>query len=164
MDLRHVCHFVAETLRVNGGALLGEEAGAVQAHVTVLGAEAGIVVLAVERREYELIVREITRRPVTPLDCPSCEETSRMNEYKKVRLRRPFRHGAMEITALEFVLGQPSPEASVCHVRGTCAGDIPFAGFVAMTEDDGVPAHDLRSFGAPLDLDELAAAIRRICA
>jgi hypothetical protein len=91
-------------------------------------------------------------------------ESQRRSEYKKVRLPSPFLHGAMEITGLEFVLGQQPPEASVCHVRGTCAGDIPFAGSVTLAEDGGVPAHDLRSFGAPLDLDELAAAIRCICA
>jgi hypothetical protein len=162
MDLRHVCHFVAETLRINGGALLGAEAGAVQVHVAVVGAETGAVVLAVEHRKYELIVREISRRPVTPPERPSSEETQRRSEYKKVRLRSPFRHGAMEITALELVLGQPS-EASVCHVRGTCAGAIPFAGSVTLAEDGGAAAHDLRSFGAPLDLDQLAATIRRIC-
>jgi hypothetical protein len=150
MDLRHVCHLIAETLKLTGGNLLGEDAGAVQAHVTAVGEDAGAVILAVERRLYELTVRELNRRPVRPDGC---------TEYRKARLPRPFRHGAIEITALEFALGQPAPGATVLHVRGTCAGEVPFAGSLAISEGRDVPAHDLRAFGTPLDLSELAAAI-----
>jgi hypothetical protein len=155
MDLRHVCHLIAETLRLTGGNLLGEDAGAVQAHVAAVGEDAGAVVLAVEHREYELAVRELNRRPVRP---------DGRTEYRKARLPRPFRLGAIEITTLEFALGQQSPGATVLHVRGTCAGDVPFAGCLDISEGRDVPAHDLRAFGTPLDLAELVVAIDLVLA
>jgi hypothetical protein len=160
MDLRHVCHLIAETIKLFSGNLLGEDAGAVQAHVAVVGEDAGAVVLAVEHREYELAVRELNRRPARPADRTVLEQGEPpAAEYRKARQPGPFRLGAIEITALEFALGQQSPRATVLHVRGTCAGDVPFAGCVAISEGRDVPAHDLRVFGTPLDLAELAVAI-----
>jgi hypothetical protein len=163
MDLHHVCHLIAETMEFSSGNLLGEDARAVQAHVAVVGEDAGAVVLAVEHREDELAVRELNRRPARPADCTVLEQGgSPAAGYRKARLPGQFRQGAIEITALEFALGQQSPRATVLHVRGTCAGDMHFAGCLVISEGRDVPTHDLRTFGAPLDLVELAVAIDRL--
>jgi hypothetical protein len=69
MDLRHVCYFVAEALKLVGGTLLGEAAGAVQAEVVALAKETGTVLLTVECRQYELVVAERKRRPTGRADC-----------------------------------------------------------------------------------------------
>lgn len=66
MDLRHVCHLVAEALKTTANSLLGDDAAAVHAHVASVGEDTGIVVLVVEHREYELTVRELNRRPIRP--------------------------------------------------------------------------------------------------
>jgi hypothetical protein len=149
MDLRHVCHLVAEALKLSGSTLLGEDPGVVDARVALASEDPGTVLLTVESREYEVVVCERKRRADPPAGI----------DYRKARLPRPFRHGAIEITALEFALGQPSPRATILHVRGTCAGEVPFAGCLAISEGRDVPAHNLRTFGTPLDLAELAVAI-----
>jgi hypothetical protein len=112
MDLRHVCHLVAEALKLSGGTSLGEDPGVVDARVALASEDRGTVLLTVESREYEVVVCERKRRADPPTGI----------EYRKARLPRPFRLGRIEITALEFVLGQQSPRAIVLHVRGTCAG------------------------------------------
>ena len=84
--------------------------------------------------------------------------------YTKVALPKPFCHGTVPIEDLEFAVGQQLADATVVHVRGTCAGGVPFAGCVVISEGRAVPAHDLRAFDAPLDLDELAVTIDLILA
>jgi hypothetical protein len=149
MDLRHVCHLVAESLKLSGGTLLGEDAEVVDAHVALVSEEVGAVRLTVEGRAYQVIIRERKRRTDRPGEI----------EYRRVRLPRPFRHGAIEIHGLEFVLGRQAPAATVVHVRGECGGGVSFAGCIALSEGRDVPAHDLRTFGAPLDSAELAVAL-----
>jgi hypothetical protein len=82
-----------------------------------------------------------------------------MVNYRTVRLAGPFRHGALAIDSLEFAVGAQLPGATLVHVRGVCDGEVPFAGCIALSEGRDVPAHDLRVFGAPRDLGELATAI-----
>jgi hypothetical protein len=89
MDLRHVCHLVAESLKLGGGTLLGDDAEVVDAHVALVSEEAGAVWLTVEGRAYQVVIRERKRRTDRPGEI----------EYRRVRLPRPFRHGAIEITA-----------------------------------------------------------------
>jgi hypothetical protein len=149
MDLRHVCYLVAEALKLSGGTLLGEDPGVVDARVALASEDAGTVLLTVESREYEVVVCERKRRADPPAGI----------EYRKARLPRPFRHGAIEIYSLEFALGRQAPAATVVHVRGECGGGVSFAGCFAISEGRDVPTHDLRAFGTPLDLSELAVAI-----
>jgi hypothetical protein len=73
MDLRHICHLVAETLKLSGGNLLGEDAGAVHAQVAAVGEDAGTVHLTVESRDYEIIVFEKKRRGEGPMVRPDAE-------------------------------------------------------------------------------------------
>ena len=68
MDLRHACHLIAEALNDAGASLLAADAGTVRASVVALGEESGFVLLDVDFREYELVVRERKRRPVAPGD------------------------------------------------------------------------------------------------
>ena len=72
--------------------------------------------------------------------------------------------GAKEpvIETLEFCVGERTPSATVVHVRGTCAGEIPFAGCMVVEEGRELPPHDLKSYGAPVDLEQLAIAIDRL--
>jgi hypothetical protein len=76
-----------------------------------------------------------------------------------LRVPRPFRHGAIEIRGLEFALGRQAPAATLVHVLGECGGAVSFAGCLAISEGRDVPAHDLRTFGGPRDLAELAVAL-----
>jgi hypothetical protein len=76
MDLRHICHLVAETLKLAGGNLLGEDAGAVRAEVAALAEETGTVVLSVECREYALVIHERKHRPDRPEASPISEEAT----------------------------------------------------------------------------------------
>jgi hypothetical protein len=76
MDIRHVCYFVAETLKLAGGNLLGEAAEAVRAEVAALTEDAGAVLLSVECREYELVITERKHRPDQPEAGPMPEEAT----------------------------------------------------------------------------------------
>jgi hypothetical protein len=129
--------------------LLGEDAGVVAAQVAPVGEDSGTVLLTVDSRAYQLVVCERKRRA----------DQAGGIEYRKARLPRPFRHGAIEIHSLEFALGRQAPAATVVHVRGECGGGVSFAGSIAISEGRDVPAHDLRTFGGPRDLAELAVAL-----
>lgn len=69
---------------------------------------------------------------------------------------------ALLIEVLEFCVSERTPDATVAHVRGVCAGEVPFAGCVAVGEGKAIPKHDLKSYGAPIDLEQLAIAIDRV--
>jgi hypothetical protein len=66
------------------------------------------------------------------------------------------------IETLEFCLGEQTQEATVIHVRGVCAAEIPFAGYVVVSEGRATPEYDLKTYGSPLDLEYLASAIDRL--
>ena len=104
MDLRHVSYLVAETLNLAGVNLLAEDAGTVQARVAILGEESGVVLLAVECREYELTGAEAPTRPARRTSFRGVQ--GRVTMYKKVRLSTPFRYGAITIISLDFALGE----------------------------------------------------------
>jgi hypothetical protein len=87
-----------------------------------------------------------------------------MTEYRRVGLPKPFQHGGIVISSLDFAVGQQLAEAAVVHVRGLCADGIPFAGCITICEGREAPPYDLRTFGAPLDLAELAIAIELLLA
>jgi hypothetical protein len=63
------------------------------------------------------------------------------------------------LRALQWCLGIQTPTATVIHVRGTTLDATAFAGAVVLTDDRGLPAHDLVCYGAPIDDAELALAI-----
>jgi hypothetical protein len=165
MDLRHVCHLVAEALNRAGEALLAENEEAVHARVVLWGERSGVVALAVERREYVLTVCERKLRPAAAAAAPISEEAAgKTAGYTKARLSGPFKHGGLTIDDLEFAVGRQVRAATVVHVRGVLDGAVPFAGCVVVSEGRDAPAHALRTFGAPRDLDELAVAVDLILA
>jgi hypothetical protein len=165
MDLRHVCHLVAEALNRAGEALLAENEEAVHARVVLWGERSGVVVLAVERREYVLTVCERNARPQAAGAVPISEEAAgKTTGYTKARLPGPFRHAGLTVDDLEFAVGRQFRDATVVHVRGVLDGAVPFAGCVVVSEGRAAPAHDLRTFGAPRDLGELAVAVDLILA
>ena len=160
MDMRHVCHLVEEALNRAGEALLAENEEAVHARVVVWGERSGVVVLAVERREYVLTVCDRKPRPATDGTAPISEEAAgKTSGYAKARLSGPFRHGGLTVDDLEFAVGRQERDATVVHVRGVLDGAVPFAGCVVVSEGRAAPTGDLRTFGAPRDLDELAVAV-----
>jgi hypothetical protein len=148
MDL-HICHLITEILRQGAGTLLGADAGGIDARVVLVGEDSGTVLLTVQCREYQLLVCERKRR----------DDRTGGIEYRKIQLPLPFRHGAIEIYSLDFALGRQAPEATALHVRGECGGGVSFAGCLVISEGRDVPPHDLRTFGGPLDLAVLGAAI-----
>jgi hypothetical protein len=92
------------------------------------------------------------------------EAAGKTTGYTKARLSGPFSHGGLTIDDLEFAVGRHFRDASVVHVRGVLDGAVPFAGCVVVSEGRDAPAHDLRTFGAPRDLEELAVAVDLILA
>jgi hypothetical protein len=91
MDMRHVCHLIAEALNRAGEALLAENEEAVHARVVLWGERSGVVVLAVERREYVLTVCERNARPQAAGAAPVSEEAAgKTSGYTKARLPAPL--------------------------------------------------------------------------
>jgi hypothetical protein len=63
------------------------------------------------------------------------------------------------LRTLQWCLGIQTPTATVIHVRGTTLDATAFAGAIVLTDDRGLPAHDLECYGTPIDDEELAIAI-----
>lgn len=74
MDMRHVCHLIAECLNLTGSSLLGEDAGAVLAQVAEVTEASGTIVLTVESRSYEIVIFERSRHDASGASSPPEEE------------------------------------------------------------------------------------------
>jgi hypothetical protein len=158
MDVRHAIYLVVEALNLSGGSLLGEEAGAVRAELVALGEQVGDARLTVEGVEFELALRE-QKRGVSP---SSAQGDSPFPGYRALKLPSTGGKSDVAIASLEVAAGLQSHEQRVTHVRGLCEGDVPFAGCLTLCEGQGVPPHDLRAFGTPVDLEALALAVDAI--